>query len=182
MINKETEIQKLIKERDYFRVDHESVKISTTLFEHKIEELKKEHENFKFEISGKEQELLSKEAIQRSYEQRFQELVAKVSNLEYQIDTLERTKSTLEEKNKVFEEENKKLKEAQDNFADSVKKMNDERNHFKDYVDAANLRIKSFTEQLHHSEDINKRLNKELDKVKTNLSKAERYSDALEIK
>ena len=177
-----TEQEKFIKERDYFKIDHEAIAHNISSLEQQIVKMQQEHEDFKLQITEKEKELLTKEAIQKTYEERFEELIAKVKDLEYKIDNLERVKITLEEKNKIYFEENEGLKQAQEKFANSVKKMNDERNHFKDTLDSANLRIASLNDHAHHNDEIIGRLTRELDKVKTNLSKAERYSDALEIK
>lgn len=106
----------------------------------------------------------------------------KTDELKRQIDVLERSNMTLEENNKIYNEENERLKKSQEKITNNIKVMCDERNQYKDSLDAANSKVASFIEQIHHNEEMLVKVNKELEKVKNNLAQAERYSDALEIK
>ena len=170
-----TEEVGLINERDYFKNNHDRMKDNFSSLEDKVAELFKENEEMKMALTEKHQEIITKDAIEKAYELRFQDLLKMNEDLKNQMDVLERTKETLELNNKTYSEENEKMKQGLDKMNTSVKKMNDERNQYKEKLDDAHFKIKSFIEQIHHSEEIISKMNKEVEKLKNNLAQAERY-------
>lgn len=177
-----TESEGLIKERDHFKINHDRMETNFTTMEERIALLEVENEKWKLQVIEKQQEILSRVSIEKTYEVRFQEFVVKTDELKRQIDVLERSNMTLDENNKIYNEENERLKKSQEKITNNIKVMCDERNQYKDSLDAANSKVASFIEQIHHNEEMLVKVNKELEKVKNNLAQAERYSDALEIK
>lgn len=170
-----TEQEGLTNERDYFKNNHDRMKDNFTSLEDKVNELFKENENMKLALTEKKKEIVTKDAIEKAYQLRFQELLKLSEDYKNQVDVLERTKETLEMNNKTYSEENGKLNQGLEKLNISMKKMNDERNLLKEQLEAANDKIKSFIGQIHHNEEIIARMNREQDKLKNSLSQSERY-------
>jgi chromosome segregation ATPase len=177
-----SEREGISKERDHFRVGHDSLQQDCKTFEERLEKLYKDHEELQLQLTEKEKSILTFETMQKVYEDQFQSFIKKTKVLEQTIQTLENTNLTLVEQNKVYAEENERLKFVQDEMNVNIKKLNEERNRVNDLLEAADRKIASFIEQIHHNEEVIARLNKEITKTKNTLVHAERYSDALEIK
>ena len=63
-----------------------------------------------------------------------------------------------------------------------MKKINDERNHLEESLEAANEKIGAFIQQITHNEELMAVMNREQTKLRTRLAKAERVNDQLETK
>ena len=88
---------------------------------------------------------------------------------------------TLEENYRIVNDENVRLKGDQESMTQNIKKMNEERNEYKDKLESANYRITEFIKQIHHTEEINSKITKELDKARSKMTDYQRYCDSLEI-
>lgn len=88
---------------------------------------------------------------------------------------------TLEENYRIVNDENIRLKGDQESMTQNIKKMNEERNEYKDKLESANYRITEFIKQIHHTEEINSKITKELDKARSKMTDYQRYCDSLEI-
>ena len=106
----------------------------------------------------------------------------KLNKLHKDIDDLDKENQTLAENNRTYIELHKEQKQEIDESTKKMKKINDERNHLEESLEAANEKIGAFIQQITHNEELMAVMNREQTKLRTRLAKAERVNDQLETK
>lgn len=177
-----SEREGMAKQRDYYKIDNDKLTLENQTLLSRINELDKNYEDTKAKLGAKEKEILTLAALEKTYQERFEEFTKKVESLKKQLDDLDQENMTNILNLKTYKEENERMIEEKALLTKNMSKLNEERNYVTEQIEAANRKIASFVEQINHCEDIIARQKKEINKIKTSLVNAERYSDMIEIK
>lgn len=126
-------------------------------------------------MDEKEMEIERMKIFQKTQQQRFDEMEKKIKELTEKNEELEKIKMTLELNLRGYKEESERLRKMEEDLTGNLRKMNIERNHISDKLDSAEYKITTFADKISHTEQINKSLTKELARVRSKLTEAERY-------
>ncbi|CAI2370269.1 unnamed protein product [Moneuplotes crassus] len=182
-IDKYASIEKgLIKERDYYKLNHDRMEERNSSLDERLKTLKQEFDNLKQENIDKEKKIIEQNQKLLSYEENFKRQLEKIERLDKEIDVLDQENQTLSENNRTYKQLNEEQKKELDEATSNMKKVNDERNHSNELLESANSKIATFIQQIHAKEEMIAVLEREKEKLRTKLDQAERLHDVLEKK